>query len=404
MKFILIISLFLFSCSDEHHARGVTSETTNGGKLMGNIITADGRPASGTLVLALREDPLLADSARMVLGSDSTDANGNWKIEISDTTWHGNVLYVVECDGDAVMARATTSNAQELRLAPMQRLQGKAVGNVAKRPVAGLQVSILGLGKVTHTNANGEFSFGNLPAGNWVVRVRDPESRILVGESAISTVSVTDTTESTMQIATSPQLLWSSFDAITFTSELQALLGDSYMGTWRDTSMENPWPIYFHDDSVYTEVEAWSGKSFHAVLTPYGAAGRTAGLSGSFGGAPGFAKACWHDLDQLDSVQFMVKGSGTVEFGIFARSSLDTLTNGRWAYDVELKSTWTQVSFAISDLEFRPESWSNQTTLTWENSRFLNLQWGATSTTDFWLDDVVLFGMWPTDLLSCNVW
>jgi len=398
------IALLLNACTSDQQARGVTSETTNGGKLEGHILGVDGSPLGKVKITALREDPSLADTTQSILGVDSSASDGHWSITYADTSWHGSIILVAESGSNASMQRVLGTHPDTLQLAPREHLDAQTQW-ISSDSVSGpLQVSVLGLGSVTKMNSQGIFNFANLPHGNWTIRVRNLANQQLVGMASIPTAAQPSANPPLIGLSPTPFILFDNFDNQTDASLLQSVLSDSYWGSWHDSIATRPSVGYYPVPSYNTTDSAWQGASIHLTLTPIGDSTRSAGLSVSVGAGDRTIEACFHDMRNLDSVRFMIKGSGTVQFGFFARSMKDSLTNGVFASTINLPSQWTPMTIATTSLPFVPEIWSDSGSMTWSTARILGMQWKAMKPATIWLDNIVLYGLWPTDLTHCETW
>lgn len=406
MKIYLALILLFLACSDDQQAKGVTSETTNGGKMLGRIMADGNTPAKGARVRLLKEDPHSPDSMQIVLAQDSTDSNGQYVLEYEDTLWKGNVLVVADWKEQSCMKRSSLSRGDTLQLATPQKMQGKVLREAESNPTEDLEAYLLGLGFKAPVNAEGVFSFEKIPEGTWVVRIRNAVSGKLLGESAKQTVPETSNIVTSLSTASNSRTLLDDFEISSGASLLHSLHGDAYWGIWRDSSIVNPgwlWefkPEFYQKDSL----SEW-GQSIHVNLTPVGDSTRSAGLSLTIGGYAKTVAGCWHNMDQLDSVRFMAKGSGTLWFGLVVRSYADSVNNGRFSKTIELTDKWTEYAFSLDeDLPYVPETWSSQQSILRSDARLGMIRWQASKSADLWLDNLVLTGMWPTDFLGCQEW
>ena len=109
------------------------------------------------------------DTPIRLQASSGTDSSGAFEIAVPSSGFYHRDIYV------APVAR--TSIATSDSTPPVDLLRGKGrvrgrVSGVTRRPIAGARVTVWGTGIETTTNADGEFTLGNLPEGTHTLEVR----------------------------------------------------------------------------------------------------------------------------------------------------------------------------------------------------------------------------------------
>lgn len=132
-----------------------------------------------------------------------------------------------------------------------------------------------------------------------------------------------------------------------------------------------------------------SGKAAHIVYTT-SAVGDWVLLGSMLG-----TKA--HSLASIDSAEFWIRGNGRFAFAL--ENNTDGLPLGRkaWIY-MDVPTTWTRVAIRPSDFLPGDDNGGNVGWQTIQHS-ITNLSIFGTSGTEFWIDDVRLYGINRDDLL-----
>ncbi len=171
--------LFLFlhtGCTISSDISGTGSQAGNG-KVVGTILQSDGTPASEAKVF-IRSPHSLKDTTDLSTspapdaitnadGSFTIDSvsPGSYYIEIKCGTTDAGLL---ECVKDSLLVEPT--NIGTIQLTPQTRFYGTVSrDNISTE--TNIFVQLYGLDRAQKANTNGEFSFANLPAGTFNVRI-----------------------------------------------------------------------------------------------------------------------------------------------------------------------------------------------------------------------------------------
>lgn len=364
--------------------RGVAGETTNGIRVRGTVRDSAGLALAGAKVQLV--EPLTAQS----LDSGIADGNGDWELGAPAVG-----RFVVMARKDSVSVLQWVSLGAGIQVAaPMSAASGKVLaGSVAGGfSPSGLTVSLPSLGLTGIVQSDSSWRVAGVPAGWHLVRVSDASG--ILGEGMVPTWKPV-----LVRLSRDVRTLLDDFDGDEGQGRLTPLLDGAWWGRWNDTSaIPDSARTWAGTPGLATDSSAYLGKSLRVKMkvgAPLGADPtrvRSAGLVLKVGGLEDLDSASvWHPLEKVDSVVFVCKGTGTVEFQLKARDA-STHAIGLFKKRIVLDSAWTRVALVPGDFQV-PAG------LGWSTAQVRELYWVSGADAELWLDEVELSGVRPTELL-----
>ncbi|MBK8800757.1 MAG: carboxypeptidase regulatory-like domain-containing protein [Fibrobacteres bacterium] len=400
---VLALAAGLGGCGDGANAgRGSAGETTNGIWISGRIAREDGSSAS-------RVQVELADpKSTLVYQRDTTDDSGAYALNVPAA---GRYVVRGTVDSVAAVQWVSVGDAPRQQVAPLA-IAGPAtlVGKLVQCPgdPTKLRVRLPGLGRQASVGPDSVWRVAKIPAGWHLVQVVGSAGENL-GEMVASTfapdpsgIVVAAGKANLMPATARVSTLLDDFETDEGQGRLTKLLDGSWWGRWNDTSANfDSARTWAGTSGLSTANGAWKGKSLHATMRVGAAIAshtnlvRSAGLQLKIGGREDLdLQSIWFGLARVDSVVFMAKGSGTIEFRIRSRSRQNPSTTGSFRKSIVLTSDWTRHAIAASDF-------SADAGLEWKTSQAKDLHWVTTDPlAELWLDDIEITGLWPSDLLG----
>lgn len=379
---ILIAAMFFVACGDKNHAGGYGSETTNGVTLSGFTepnATITFRPAT-----ALRED--LPRSYRL-----SADSQGYWEYNLEPSGW----LMQVESDSAGFVRNFVVKKSDSLldlgvlSVEPLLNVQGTVV---AEGP---LEVVLYGIARKATVNANGQFTFTDLPQGRYVASIqrsgKEIAQSILIAQNGVNVE---------LSLANGGLML-ENFEAENQGSLLQNLFGSSFWLFWPDTFRGNiviPMTEAWDTSVLLTDSLAYNGKSLHVIADvneqdPMAEVGLLYVLGSR--GLPGEIENV-HDLSLSDKLRFMCKGTGRVVVRLWANLKTNPREQLYLEQEIELNADWSEVSLLWREFTLNGTPIGEQ----WADYEILKITWVIRQDSDFWLDNIQIPDLEPIDLLD----
>jgi hypothetical protein len=105
----------------------------------------------------------------MLQGASGPDSSGAFEITMPSGGFYHRDIFVAPLTRTSIATSDSTPPVAVLR--GSGRVRGRVTG-ATRRPIAGARVTVWGTGMETTTNADGEFTLGNLPAGTHALEVR----------------------------------------------------------------------------------------------------------------------------------------------------------------------------------------------------------------------------------------
>jgi hypothetical protein len=149
--------------------------------------------------------------------------------------------------------------------------------------------------------------------------------------------------------------------------------------------------------SAYTDSGAWRGHSLHVGVKLLGSPAAAYGLVG-FAIGDGQSGV---DFTAMDSIVFYAKGTGTLRLEFQTAAVLKDYHDWRHFRKVfALAAGWTRISIPVSELTLQADSPALKGGLTWGKAgrNVVNVVFLTDDPADFWLDDLVFYGLSILDL------
>lgn len=380
----LLAGLLCACASEDMAGRGVAGETTNGIRVRGTVRDSAGGALAGAKVHLV--EPLTA----LALDSGIADGNGDWELGAPTV---GRFVVAARKDSVSVLQwvslGAGTQSAVPMTAATGRRVAGTISGGITPE---GLTVSLPSLGLTGTVNPDSSWSVPGVPAGWHLVRISDASG--ILGEGMVPTWKPVP-----VRLSRDARTLLDDFDGDEGQGRLTPLLDGAWWGRWNDTSaLLDSARTWAGTPGLATDSSAYLGRSLRvrmkvgAPLAADPTRVRSAGLVLKVGGREDLDSASvWHPLERIDSVVFVCKGTGTVEFQLKARDA-STHVMGLFRKRIVLDSAWTRVALAPGDFQV-PAG------LGWGTAQLRELYWVSGADAELWLDEVELTGVRPTELL-----
>lgn len=381
---VLGFGLGLSACSDDKVAGGGPSGSEAGNAITAQILTVDAKPAALAKVKIIDSESLDAK------GAYTAQADKDGKVVIEGVS-EGNYTLEATLEGKALQLSVQVSKEDvdlgSAKLGKTASVSGKVDGKSGIVKVRGMDHSA--------QVVNGSFDMDSLPAG--------PLSLVFVSDQKGDTTSTYLKTDE-----------GSKAEASTFANESVYLLLDDF----QDNNYQNRFmPAhtydggwwYFDFDSV--NVSAVSNKhlpileksedgnvSAHVGATlgevykddagkshwPWAVIGVELGKSDK--------KLC-NDISSVDSVAFMVKGSGNIIFTMIDES-LSGDKKEIMKYEFSISDEWTRHSVPVKDIIYPGYSLSCVNQLAWNlaSPSVPKTEENPSPAIDLWLDNIQLIG------------
>jgi hypothetical protein len=398
---IRLAALLAFvGCADERLAgKGAASETTNGIVLEGRLFGPDGSAAARVAVA------LSAPETDSVYSLDLTDDSGAYSL-LAPRPGRFVVRTATESLGISSWLSVGSTGRQAvepLKQAKLRRLSGRVVlhGNGLPSPAV-LVVRVPGMRGVVRVRQNLTWVFDSVPEGWHLVRVVDSSGRVL-GEAMASTydqISLDSTGGCVVSVSERTATVLDDFEADEGQGRLAKILDGAWWGRWNDTSaLYDSARTWAGTTGLTTAESAWSGKSLNAqmlvgsAIPTHPELNRSAGLQLKIGGREDLdSQSVWYDLSRIDSIVFMAKGNSTMELHLVARSKTDISRKGNLRVEFQPTGQWQRFSFATGRFQADPD-------LAASAVQIRELRWIVRKSARFWLDDIELVGVHPSQLL-----
>ena len=152
------------------------------------ILRAAILPALAAGIAACASEKGTAPVKQTTPTSTATGTNGAVTNEPSDTTHLGSGPATIH--GSVILITVTPSNGQPVDTSHTSPVAGARL-TLSQRVVSGSSVTLVPYGTAT-SDANGAFSFGEVPAGYYVLKAEGPSGATYQGAQAYIATSVSD--------------------------------------------------------------------------------------------------------------------------------------------------------------------------------------------------------------------
>lgn len=389
--FGVALPLFLACGKASEDQSGFASETTNG-------VALRGEASPGTVITAYHATSGNADTS---IGAVVTaNKKGLWEMHVAP----GGYLLVLD-NQDSGAARNIVLRAEDsaqgldvpMPLQPMTNLDGRIPANllvkISQSAVTSKNVVLCGIGSRTSVAADGSFQFKDIPPGTYLVRLE------LDGEIVAENMAITG--DENLLDPADTSLVLEDFDDGGNQTSLSKVFGNSFWLNWlgKDSVtltpvLENDWDI----EPLLVDTNAYKGKSLHVQIDISESNPQEPALLLVLGsrGLPGEDEN-YHSLAASDSLTFMAKGTGTAIVELWVRA-ISGKECSRLNATVELQSDWTYHALAWEEMTCGNDG--EVIGARWQDLEVLKVTWKFTADADFWLDEVVIPDLKPSDLLA----
>jgi hypothetical protein len=174
---LALIAVFAWSCGKDPSPTQAGSETTSGVEIASQGATIRGTTAPGAKVSIFDERYILNDTPRVVADSAIADDSGH--VAFSDLPLGKYNVFVytpgsllgASALGIPVVENSPSTYADTAKFASLRTVTGTVTKN--GQPVSLSQVFIAGSPYHSKTDVQGVFSFSDVPAGDYSIKVRE---------------------------------------------------------------------------------------------------------------------------------------------------------------------------------------------------------------------------------------
>jgi len=390
----IVCALLLLGCSRNEHARsgGIWDETENGVAIQ--IIDAQSQAVANARVrlipLAQWSTQVLAQQSE-VQDSGLTSTNGELLLHTS--TWPA----ALEVETDSSIVRVMLFGPDSALQLALQK-PSQLTGTLRTGGTLPTSVRLAGASWSSPVDAQGQFHFAKLPAGDFVLVAQHSTGLTYLTRTALA---VADSTPlDTLDAMIGDSVVIEDFTDGGSASRYFPLTGQGWWYTFAD-SLSSVYPSTVAD-AIVSGNSAWmGGPSMHVNLAVDSTAPGKVAMVGCDLEASMYAtdlSRSLHDLRSVDSITFWAKGSGDINLQFFA--PIGTNTNHLIYAPFTLSSTWTRVTILPS--EFLGGPYSADSSLRWDDLApyMVGFAFEATMPADIWVDQITFHGITDTQLFS----
>lgn len=410
MNLVKLITLFLlgllYGCSVEHLSGGNGTGTDAGEAKVVGLVTLPDKKAGNNVKVTLREQnyiPLSRSTSQQ--RTTLSGINGTFAISRIKAGY-----YLVELwNNDSLCAIRrffipNDTSTLDLGNVPLDT-QALFYGNVLNNglPASGAHLLVMGTDRVLTVAEDGSFSL-HLPPGDQVFRVNVEKDHIS-NDFLFNSRNFGDT----MIVGSTPRTVFEDFNQKDSCNNLNKLLGGGWWFAYTDSSAGGKSLVLPTSElgliaAIDTSKDAYYGGSLHVIFqidstfsSPYALIGSD--ISGSKY-SPSSGKSSF-DMHKMTALTFMAKGSGTVYLQL---TSLNPVNPGDFfifELPINLTSSWQRYSIT-PELIPNAKSMITSTERTWiaGSSTVNNITFLAKKSAEFWVDDIIIEGMNPTDFVQ----
>jgi hypothetical protein len=396
---LLGIGLLLAGCEFFGGSGGGSSSETES-TVAGQVRYADNRPvvdAKVTMVTASASGDTLS-LGETGLRETVTDTFGRFSFGALPT---GLFRLEARMDGDGFSQSnainiSVPEKPEHILLPPQTLTQSQGIeGSLINLVGEGVRanISLYGSNRKTVTDSLGKFSLLNLAEGIHILRITPVTSTL--GSLELATRAGGNLGK--LSLSGNNAIHVSDFEDPFLETPFSPVFGKGYWYAQDDhaeggSSTFSPMTIQQNFSSALTDSGAWQGKSLHVEFKVNNARAESYALvSFSVGGS-----RLGYNFSALDSLVFMAKGTGSIRFEFQTFPVINQFKDWRhFKKNVALTSTWTRISIPKTDLLLAIDSPARKAGLDWAiaGKQVVNVVFVANDPADFWLDDLVFYGM-----------
>jgi hypothetical protein len=397
----------LTSCSIETLSGGNGTGTDAGeAKIVGQVTLPDNKTGNNVKVTLRQQDYLpqslnTSQQRTTVTGSNGSFAmnrikNGYYLIEL----WNDDSLCAIR--RFFIPDDTGTIDLGDVPLDTQTQFYGKVLTDGV--PASGALLLVMGTDKVLTIAEDGSFSLPLPAAGDQVFRV-NIEKNTITSDFLFSSSNVGDT----IVVQRTPQTIFEDFNRKDSCNNLHNLLGGGWWFAYKDSGIGGNSQVVPTSElglvaAMDTTPNAYSGGSLHVLFqidsvfsSPYALIG--ADISGSKD-SPLTGRSAF-DMSNMTALTFMAKGSGTIYLQLTCMNPVDPRDFYLFELPVTLTSSWQHYSITPEEIP-NAKSMVTSTECTWTvgSSTVNNITFLAKKSADFWVDDIIVEGMNPTDFVK----
>ncbi|MCI5600843.1 MAG: Ig-like domain-containing protein [Hallerella porci] len=364
---VQILSAFvafgLFACSDSTQAGGgIWDETQN--TLAVHIVTASGNPAVSARVRLVTGTAVVEDSA-------VSDDEGIARLKRPSSDGF------IEVQEQLGVARGRVFMGDSLLRDTLQKpatLQGVLTANESPQ-----KLYLLGTSYSADVSASGNFSFENLPAGEYAILSASDSEYVYWGASQ---VKANGDNAVTLAAPAQDSALVDDFEKKDGTNLFHALTGSSWWFTAAD-SLSEVVPSLPLKALVRSDESFQGSQSLHFIFNVDSSAGAFALCGFDIGVSQWQDSTTSYDLSELDSLSFYIRGQGHIIVQFAGFDETGAVADWDFEFDIPSKTEWIRIAIPPRGNE------------DWEaiKSRMRTITFLSTSNAEIWLDQIVFYGV-----------
>jgi len=400
IRFVPFVFLWL-SCV--HEQAGVISETTNGAKISGVLVSAGGTPRADAAV-ELRSIDACSGCSNDDLRTVISNTAGEFSF---DEVKQGNYVVFSAPAPDSAMGRNVVIpreldelDLSEAILEPTDSTTGTVISPDGNYPVS---ITMMGTGLKVASDLNGNYSFGQLPRMERLYRISSGDTQ---QQSTIVPSSVLASSD-TFHLAATVRVLLDNFDDATSEHLLHPFIGT---GNWyvraADGMTVTPASVLTDAANAFTEKNAWNNRSLVIEMTSSGGDGPDdlliIGLEIGKG-YTGSGPYCWFDLSEMTSCSFRAGGAGTVRVLFLSRFIKENYSGAdHFEKSIELTDQWQEYRITPGDLAPPAGSDAEADGVQWSQAadNIAEITLISSQSLTIGIDDMVIEGISLLDLIA----
>ena len=394
-KLLLTLAVLMFwACSNEKDVAGISTVETENAFLI-QIVREDSEPAVGVIarmravdfVRGIEDDSSTADSS-IFFEEFTTDSLGQIRID-SLTVKEATIEIVDAGEGLFTKIRAKdikSGDSVQYSLEKTGSLRGKIY---LPDSVDYAWVQVYGSDRLVKTDSDGFYEMDSLPPYEY-------DMRVIIGDSAVkNSAKVSAGEEASAYVYTFEPDSVKLLDFESANEELFIVdLGITVEGYMRATDTATKTMPDINEDFAEFIVEAGEGREGNALHWESSAKkGKW-----SFFGTWICEEESPCDLSATDSIVFYARGTGVISIALETLGSSNT-EGKTLAYDTLKTDEWQRRVIKPENFKPRDDLYGN---LGWDviSENVTTISIAAYDSTEFWIDDVVFYGVKPSDFIA----
>lgn len=403
--FTVVFLVLMVSCGIGPLSGNGTGTDAGEAKIVGFVSLPDNKSGNNVKVTLREQNYIPLSVVTSQQRTATTNANGSFAIDQITAGY-----YLIELWNDdslcAIKRFFIPNNTSTVDLGNVHLdKQAAYYGNVLNNgsPASGARLLVMGTDKFFTVAEDGSFSL-HLPSGDQIFRVVI-ENEHISNDFLFSNKDSGDTLFATSTAST----MFEDFNEKDSCNNLNKLLGGGWWFGYTDKGVGGNSQVLPTTDlgliaAIDTSTDAFSGGSLHVIFQIDSTFSAPYSLIGSdISGSKEYTviSKSWFDIRKMTAFTLMAKGSGVVYLQ-FTSGNTGT-PNDYFLFEVpiNLTSTWKKYSITPTDIPNAKGS-TTSTERAWSvgASAVNNINFLAKKSADFWVDDIRIEGMNPTDFLQ----